>query len=454
MNPPRAGAAKTRTTRSSILPPQGDGRSTIRPAGLKKIMKGGLAAALLAAGGMLGLAAGSTGTAPQAGRVRLGNEVFCGAFPAELVGRRLGLVMNQTSVLPGGPSLLDRLLADGRKVTAVFAPEHGLDGLVEGGETIANGKLKGIPVFSLYGGQDKPSPAQLRTVDAVVYDIQDIGTRFYTYITTLKYVIEAAAGARLPVYVLDRPNPLGGRIVEGPILDPALESFISPLPVPTRYGLTAGELALMMRGEGWVPSGADIRVIKAARWTRGRTWAGTGLPWIPPSPNIPTAESALAYPGLGLLGGVKVNHGLGTDLPFLQFGAPWMDPEAVLGAWATLPEFGVRLEPVTYTPRALPGKTQTPPYKDRLCRGLRLFVAEPEGFLALRFTLELFDVLKRLYPDKVVVASAALDRMFGNDWLAEFIGGRIAFHELIRRVEADEERFRRSRKKYLLYPDE
>ena len=391
--------------------------------------------------------------AGQGERVKLGNEVFCASFPAELSGKRLGLVMNQTSVLPGGPSLLERLLADGRRVTAVFTPEHGLDGLVEGGESVVDGKLKNIPVYSLYGGQTKPTPAQLKGVDALVYDIQDIGTRFYTYITTLKYVIEAAAGAGLPVYVLDRPNPLGGRIVEGPILDMKLESFISPLPIPTRYGLTAGELAMMMKGEGWVARGADVRVIRAANWTRGRTWAGTGLPWIPPSPNIPTPESALAYPGLGLLGGVKVNHGLGTDLPFRQFGAPWMEPEAVLNAWATLTEFPVRLEPVTYTPRAQPGKTLTPPYKDRDCRGLRLFVAEPDRFQALRFALELFDVLKTLYPDRIVVASSALDRMFGDDSLSRFIAGGIAFHELVRRVEAAERKFRESRKKYLIYRD-
>lgn len=412
----------------------------------------GLRAAILLLAAAVGLSgSGRWGAPPD--RVRLGNEVFCDAFPAELEGRRLGLVMNQTSVLPGGPPLLERLLADGRTVTAVFAPEHGLDGLVEGGLTIAAGRVKGIPVHSLYGGGNKPTAAHLKTVDALVYDIQDIGTRFYTYITTLKYVLEAAAGARLPVYVLDRPNPLGGRIVEGPILDKALESFISPLPIPTRYGLTAGELALMMRGEGWVPAGVDVRVVAAVGWTRDRTWADTGLPWIPTSPNIPTAESALAYPGLGLLGGVKVNQGLGTDLPFLQFGAPWLDPAAVLAAWATLPDFGVRLEPVTYTPRAQPGKIQTPPYKDRPCRGLRLFVADPGTFRALGFALELFAVLKRLYPDRIVVAGAAMDRMFGTDGLSGFIGGKIAFHELVRRVEEDEGRFRDLRKKYLLYPD-
>jgi uncharacterized protein YbbC (DUF1343 family) len=385
--------------------------------------------------------------------VRLGNEIFCASFPAELKGRRLGLVVNQTSVLPGGPSLLEKLAADGRRITAIFSPEHGLSGLIEGGEAAADGLWRGVPVFSLYGKQRRPTPDQLQHVDALVYDIQDIGTRFYTFITTLKYVIEAAAGAGLPVYVLDRPNPLGGRIVEGPILDKKFESFIAALPIPTRYGLTAGELALMMRGEGWVPSSADIRVIPVANWARGETWSGTGLPWVPPSPNIPTPESALAYPGLGLLGAIKVNQGLGTDLQFRQFGAPWMEPEAVIAAWTSLAEFSLRLSPVEYTPRAVPGKALTPPYKDRACRGLRLDVTDPETFHSVRFALELLDVLKRLYPDKIVVASPALNEMFGNETLAEFIAGRLTYHELLRRMEADERRFLEQRKKYLIYED-
>jgi uncharacterized protein YbbC (DUF1343 family) len=411
------------------------------------------AAALLIIFPVFSLSIGQAARARPLERVRLGNEIFCASFPAELEGRRLGLVINQTSVLPGGPSLLEKLMADGRRVTAIFAPEHGLSGLIEGGEAAADGQWRGVPVFSLYGKQRRPTPDQLKNADALIYDIQDIGTRFYTFITTLKYIIEAAAGAGLPVYVLDRPNPLGGRIVEGPILDKKLESFIAPLPIPTRYGLTAGELALMMRGEGWVAASADVHVIPVANWTRGQTWSTTGLPWIPPSPNIPTPASALAYPGLGLLGGIKVNQGLGTDLQFQQFGAPWIEPEAVIHAWTSLAEFPVRLSPAAYTPCAVPGKALTPPYKDRACRGLRLDVTDPERFYALRFGLEIFDVLKRLYPDKISVASPTLNQMFGNKTLAEFIEGRLTFDELVRRMEEDERRFLEQRKAYLIYED-
>jgi len=386
-------------------------------------------------------------------RVKLGNEIFCDAFPAELSGKRLGLVINQTSVLPGGPPLLERLVADGRLVTAIFAPEHGFSGAVEGGAAAEGGQWRGIPVFSLYGKQTRPTADQLGRVDALVYDIQDIGTRFYTFITTLKYVIEAAGGAGLPVYVLDRPDPLGGRIVEGPILDKKFASFIAALPIPTRYGLTAGELALMMAGEGWAAPAARVHVVRVSGWARGRTWAGTGLPWVPPSPNIPTPEAALAFPGMGLLGGIKINQGVGTDLQFLLFGAPWIEPEAVLRAWTSLREFPVRLTPVAYTPCAMPGKALTPPYKDRACRGLRLIVTEPENFRSLRFGLAIFEVLKRLYPDKIAVASATLNQMFGDDTLARFIDGRLAFAELVRRMEDQERRFLEARKKYLLYED-
>jgi uncharacterized protein YbbC (DUF1343 family) len=398
-------------------------------------------------------AASPPGTARPGERVILGNEIFCGSFPAELNDRRLGLVINQTSVLPGGPSLLEKLVADGRRVTAIFAPEHGLSGTIEGGLSAGGGSWRGIPVFSLYGKQNRPSAEQLRRVDALVYDIQDIGTRFYTYITTLKFVIESAAAAGLPVYVLDRPDPLGGRIVEGPILEKRFESFIAALPVPTRYGLTAGELARMMKGEGWVASTADIRVIPVANWTRGQTWSSTRLPWIPPSPNIPTAEAALAFPGLGLLGGIKINQGLGTDLQFQQFGAPWLDPEELVRAWTSLAAFPVRLRPVAYRPCAVPGKSMTPPYKDWLCRGLRLDVTDPERFFSLRFALELFAVLKRLYPGKISVASPTLNQMFGDETLALFIDGRLTLAELLTQMDKSERRFLEARKKYLLYED-
>lgn len=391
------------------------------------------------------------GVSSSSDRVRLGNEVLFDAFPDALRGRRLGLVINQTSVLPDGPPLPEKLLAEGHRVTAIFAPEHGFRGSVEGGREIAGGRWKDIPIFSLYGKQLRPAPEQLKMIDALIYDIQDVGTRFYTFITTLKFVLEAAAGANIPVYILDRPNPLGGRIVEGPILKKEFESFIAALPVPTRYGLTCGELGLMMAGEGWVPRDVRISVVRMVGWRRNQTWKSTGLPWIPTSPNIPAPESALCYPGTGLFGGLRLSQGLGTPLPFLQFGAPWLDPEKLRQRLPGEEDIGARLEPVSFTPESLPGKVLSPPYQGRLCRGLRLSVLDEENFFSLRFALLVIKALKELYPERISVAGASLDQMFGDRTLSEFVEGKRSYEELLRLMREDEERFEERRKSYFLY---
>jgi len=272
---------------------------------------------------------GKTSLAPES-RVELGNEIFVENISPELQGKSLGLVINHTSVLPPGKPLVQALLEKEQKIRAIFSPEHGFSGTVEAGTEVKDSQLEGIKIYSLYEENKKPTPEQTRGIDAFVYDIQDVGARFYTYITTLKYVLEAAAEAQIPVYVLDRPNPAGGLIIEGPLLRPEYESFIGALPIPVRYSLTPGELAMMMKGEGWVPRKFDLQVIKMKNWRRDYFWEDTGLPWIPPSPNMPTPETAIMYPGSSVLGTVKLNEGRGTPHPFLQFGAPWLDPSSLI----------------------------------------------------------------------------------------------------------------------------
>jgi len=218
---------------------------------------------------------GKISLAPER-RVELGNEIFVKNFSSELQGKSLGLVINHTSVLPPGRPLFQALLEKGQKIQAIFSPEHGFSGTVEAGIEVKNNQLKDIMIYSLYEKNKKPTPEQIRGIDAFVYDIQDVGTRFYTYITTLKYVLEAAAEAQIPVYVLDRPNPAGGDIIEGPLLRPEYESFIGALPIPVRYGLTPGELAMMMKGEGWVPREFDLHVISMKNWRRSYFWEDTG----------------------------------------------------------------------------------------------------------------------------------------------------------------------------------
>lgn len=384
-------------------------------------------------------------------RVILGNERFVNNFPDSLQEARLGLVLNHTSSLPQGPSLLQALLDKGFLVAAVFSPEHGFRGLQEAGEKVKNSRIQEISVYSLFGENKKPTPQQMEAVDALVYDIQDVGTRFYTYITTLKYILEAAARAQKPVYVLDRPNPCGGTLVEGPLLHPEFQSFIGACPIPVRYGLTCGELALMMKGEGWVPESAKLHVISMKNWKREYFWEDTGLPWIPTSPNIPTPNTALIYPGTGLLGGLTLNQGLGTSHPFLQFGAPWLDPEKIIEELEGGKKYGIQLTPLHYTPHSLPGKTLHPPYENRTCRGIRVHIREKEKFRSLHFTLHLIQVLKETHPQKIRLHEKSLNLMFGNTGLVQYLKGNLTYKNLLQKINRDELSFRKIQKNYLAY---
>ncbi len=384
-------------------------------------------------------------------RTMLGNERFIEAFPPELQSKKLGLVLNHTSALADGRFLAHALQENGVRVQAIFSPEHGFKGREEAGAKVQDDRWKNIRIFSLYGKTKKPTTEQTQMIDAFVYDIQDVGTRFYTYITTLKYILESAAEAGKPVYVLDRPNPVGGQIVEGPLLLPRYKSFYGSLPIPIRYGLTAGELALMMKGEGWVVPQVDLQVIHMKNWRRCFFWEDTGLAWIPTSPNMPSPETTIIYPGTGLLGALTLNHGLGTLNPFLQVGAPWLDTKAIIHKLRGGSEFGVELESLVYTPRSLPGKTLRPPFENRTCQGLLVRIVQKDRFLSLRFTLELIKAIKELHPERISLHRDSLNRHFGNDLLERYIFDKMSYEALLRELEKDERLFLEKRKKYLLY---
>lgn len=388
---------------------------------------------------------------PTQKRTKLGNEIFVQTLLTQPPKEKLGLVCNQTSVLPDGKSLIKVLLEKDIRVEAVFAPEHGFRGELEAGAEIQNGFLDRIKIFSLYGKTKKPTQEQARSIDAFVYDIQDVGTRFYTYITTLKYVMETAADLGKAVYVLDRPNPAGGIIVEGPILDPKHESFRGAFPIPVRYGLTVGELAMMMKGEGWVPPQIELHVVRMANWHRRFFWEDTGLTWIPPSPNIPLPETAIIFPGTGLLGAFSINQGLGTPNPFMQFGAPWLNAQAIIQKLAGGTQFGVEMEPLTFTPRSLPGKTLHPPYENSLCQGIHIRIIQKEKFYSLHFTLALIKALRETHPQQIRLYAESLNQMFGNDLLERHMNGTLDYDDLLKKTELDEKAFLKMRQKYLLY---
>lgn len=384
-------------------------------------------------------------------RTKLGSEIFIQTLLTQLDQKKLGLVCNQTSVLPDGKSLIEALIEKDASLEAVFTPEHGFMGKLEAGAKVQDSLLEKIKIFSLYGKTKRPTQEQTQSIDAFIYDIQDVGTRYYTYITTLKYVMEAAAAFGKAVYVLDRPNPAGGNIVEGPLLDPKHESFRGAFPIPVRYGMTVGELALMMKGEGWVPSRVELHVVRMTSWSRRYFWKDTGLRWIPTSPNIPFSETAIIYPGTGLLGALTINQGLGTLNPFLQFGTPWFDPKTIIQKLGGGASYGVELEPLIYTPRSLPGKTLHPPYENRPCQGINVRIIQKDKFFSLHFTLALIKAIRETHPNKIRLHRDSLNQMFGNDLLERYIKGTLSYDDLLKEMEKDEKAFLQMRQKYLLY---
>jgi uncharacterized protein YbbC (DUF1343 family) len=336
------------------------------------------------------------GEEPKAPRpapaVRTGLDVLVAQGFAPLAGYTVGLVTNHTGVDGQGRRTIDLLAAAPRvKLAAIFSPEHGLLG--DANADVAHGRdpATGLAVWSLYGTTRRPTAAMLRGLDLLVFDIQDVGVRYYTYLTTLVYVMEEAARARIPVVVLDRPNPITGRVVEGPLMDPDLVSFTSPHAIPVRTGMTIGEFGRMAAAERAIP--VSLTVIPLEGWERGRWYDETGLPWVNPSPNIRSVVQALLYSGLGLLEATNVSVGRGTERPFEVIGAPWLDPHRVSQDLNDLRLPGVVFEPVVLTPTA-------DRYVGVPCGGIRVVVTDRERLRPVTVGLAIGRTLRSRHRDQ------------------------------------------------------
>ena len=330
--------------------------------------KGMLGLALVVVGGLCSMPA-MANVSPRP--VVVGAEVLLASGFASLAGKRVGLIANQTS-LANGSHLADLLkAAPGVRLAAILAPEHGFRGASEAGASVGHAvdEKTGVPVWSLYGRARKPTPAMLRGIDVLVFDVQDIGARFYTYISTLGLAMQAAAAAKIPFVVLDRPNPLGGDDVAGFVLEGSLRSFVGQYPIPIVHGLTVGEIARMIKGEGWLDGleRLDLKIVKMENWQRAMRWPETRLTWVPTSPNIPTFQSALLYPGIGLVGETNVNEGRGTATPFAVFGAPWLQAPRLIERLNRGALAGVRFEAAELCSRFHRRRGQAP----TLCRATR-----------------------------------------------------------------------------------
>ncbi len=362
---------------------------------------------------------------------------------ARLKGRRVGLVTNHTGQNRDARATIDLLhRAPGVALVALFSPEHGIRGAVD--EKVADTKDEktGLPVYSLYGDRRKPTAETLKGIDTLVYDIQDAGCRFYTYISTLGLVLEAAAEHKVKVVVLDRPNPIGGLAVEGPMLPEGRESFVSYHALPLRHGMTVGELALLFNAERKI--WADLDVVRMEGWRRDDFYDRTGLTWVNPSPNLRSLTEALLYPGVGLLETTNLSVGRGTDRPFEWIGAPWLDGRRLAAALAEQDLPGVRFVPLRLTPTASD-------YKGKECGGVQLFVDDWARFRPVRTGLVLACTLRRLYPDDWQVE--CFDRLLRHKPTWAGVRDGAAWQDLEKGWEPELQRFLERRRTYLLYPE-
>ena len=371
-----------------------------------------------------------------------------------LRGKRVGLITNPTGVSSDLKSTVDILYqAPGVQLVALYGPEHGVRGDAEAGKLVENftDRATGLPVYSLYGATRKPTRWMLRDLDVLVYDIQDIGVRSYTYISTMGYAMEAAAESGIEFVVLDRPNPLTGVRVEGPMMEERYRSFVGMYPIPYVYGMTAGELARMINEEGWLSGGVKCKltVVPLKGWKRSMWWEDTGLPWIPPSPNIPRSTTPMFYVMTGLLGELgTVNQGIGYTLPFELVGAAWIDAQMLADHLNSRKLAGVEFRPIYYRP-----------FNDSGTRyqGVQIHVTDRNAIHLTSVQLHILSTLYALFPEKNIFSRArrekieAFDKIVGSAEIRHQLVTHTRVEDILARINAKNAEFKKKRERYLLY---
>jgi len=366
--------------------------------------------------------------------------------PAALRGKRVGLITNNTGVDRSGTSDIDLIAQnDDLTLVALLAPEHGIRGTLEAGVTVADGvdAKTGLPVYSLYAAQGhSPTPEMLKDVDVLVYDLQEVGGRTWTYVSTMALSMQAAARKGIPFVVLDRPNPIGGDIVEGALLDPAFSSFIGMYPIPARHGMTVGELATLFNRQQGI--GADLTVVPAQGWRRGQWFDQTGLPWVNPSPNLRSLAAVTSYPGTVYFEGTNLSEGRGTDRPFEQIGAPWLDAAAVVATMNAMGLPGTAFQAVTVSVADTAAK-----FPGQSIPAIRLTVTDRQAYRPVRTALLLIDTIRKQHPGDFAWGPS-IDALTGSDRVRLAIDAdRLA--PLLADWDPAAAQFRASRAGYLLY---
>ncbi len=377
----------------------------------------------------------------RAGRVQTGLETLEVEKFASLRGKHVGLITNHTGLDSQGRSTVEMLAhAPGVQLVALFSPEHGIAGHADEKLSSSKDASTGLPIHSLYGEHLRPTDDMLNGIDALVFDVQDAGVRFYTYTTTMGYCMEEAAKRGIKFYVLDRPNPLGGEIVEGPMLDAEKTSFVAYFAMPVRYGLTIGELAQLFNTENHINS--DLRVIRMKNWHRNYFFESTGARWIPPSPNLRTIKGSILYPGLEILQNAGVSVGRGTEAPFEEFGAPWINGEEVAEQLNEKNLPGLRFANQPFIP--VSGL-----YAGQRCGGVGIKVTDRGSVRSMRMGLEIAAVLLKKYPTHFDVAKI-VDLLGSDDTVRQLQAGT-APEQIVASWAKDLAAFDVVRRKYYMY---
>lgn len=368
-----------------------------------------------------------------------------------LEGKKVGLITNPTGIDRNLNSIVDVLYNHPNiELKALYGPEHGVRGSAQAGQYVEfyTDPATGLPVYSLYGATKKPTPEMLEGIDVLVFDIQDVGTRFYTYIYTMAYAMEAAKKNNIPFVVLDRPNPLGGEQVEGPVLDPTYSSFIGLYPIPLKHGMTVGELANLFNEEFGI--GADLEVVEMKGWKRSWAYEDSGLEWVLPSPNMPTKDTALVYPGSALIEGTNVSEGRGTTKPFELIGAPFINGDQLAKKLNEEALPGVKFRSASFIPASSK-------HVGKLSHGIEIHVTDDKLFQPVLTGITLVKAIHDLYPNDFQFRAedsrgiSFFDLLVGNGWIREYIESGRSVDDIVSRYNEELNTFKDVREEYLLY---
>lgn len=393
--------------------------------------------------------------ASQPTQVKSGADVLLEKHLSLLIDKKVGVICNQASVLSNGTHIVDALFDSGVNVVALFSPEHGIRGDLQAGQKFDSriDEKTGLMVYSLYGKNLKPTSEMLKGLDVLLFDLQDIGARFYTFSITMALSMQAVAENAKKFIVLDRPNPINGIKVEGTILDTSLKSGVGILPIPIRHGLTLGEMAKMIVGEKRLDNISDLslQIIPMEGWRRETYFDETNLSWIPPSPNMKTVSTAIVYPGTCLIEGTNISEGRGTNNPFEFIGAPWIDAKRLSKKLNSLKLHGIDFQPITFIPKSDTALKSNPKHEGLSCGGVFLKIYDRNKYQSVITGMKIIQVILELYPDSVKINTSFFDKLVGSSMFRKALQGGKTNKYFQNSYKVGLKDYDQKRQKYLIY---